>query len=111
MKERRTSDLRRGAAVPRYEVMREVFVRSLGAIYVFAFASLSVQVVGLIGADGLLPAHDFLAAARRTYGAEAYWLFPTFCWFSASDAMLLSLCAVGSLAALGVVCWINIAFG
>jgi hypothetical protein len=91
--------------------MREVFVRSLGAIYVFAFASLSVQVLGLVGADGLLPAHDFLAAAHRSYGAEAYWLFPTLCWLSASDAMLQALCAVGGLASFGVVVGLAPALG
>src|SRR3954468_6094445 len=38
------------------EPMTRLFLRVLGAVYLLAFWSLSMQVAGLIGHDGILPA-------------------------------------------------------
>ena len=46
----------------RYALVSWVFLRLFGAIYVAAFASLGVQILGLIGHVGILPASDFEAA-------------------------------------------------
>src|SRR5580658_9551445 len=46
----------------RYSLVSWVFLRLLGAIYVAAFASLGVQILGLIGHAGILPVGDYLGA-------------------------------------------------
>ena len=80
-----------------YVLSRWVFLRLLGLVYVIAFLSLRVQVVGLIGAHGILPAGNFLQAVQRDFGSEGYRLFPTLAWISSSDAALKLLCSVGAL--------------
>jgi hypothetical protein len=44
---------------PSYVLSRWIFLRLLGLIYLIAFGSLATQVIGLIGADGILPASDY----------------------------------------------------
>ena len=80
-----------------YVLSRWVFLRLLGLVYVIAFLSLRGQVVGLIGAHGILPAGNFLQAVQRNFGSEGYRLFPTLAWISSSDAALKLLCSVGAL--------------
>ncbi|MFI5345714.1 MAG: lipase maturation factor family protein [Elusimicrobiota bacterium] len=81
----------------------------LGLCYLAAFWSLGVQVRGLIGHDGLLPAAQYLDAAAKQVGPERFWLLPTFAWFSASDAALVGMCWAGALASLGLI--LNVAAG
>src|SRR3989442_1986789 len=57
-----------------YELTRWVFLRALGVIYLIAFLSLWPQLRGLIGPQGILPAQDLLAAARRQLGGERFHL-------------------------------------
>ena len=76
---------------PRFQLMRAVFLRGLAAVYLAAFVSLAVQIVGLVGEGGILPVRDYLDAAFRARGVEAYWLWPTLCWFSPGDALLQAL--------------------
>jgi lipase maturation factor 1 len=83
-----------------YVLSRWVFLRLLGLAYVIAFLSLRVQVVGLIGANGILPAGDFLQAVQREYGSAGYRLVPTLAWISSSDTALKLLCSVGALSGL-----------
>lgn len=83
-----------------YVLSRWVFLRLLGLIYVIAFLSLRAQVVGLIGAHGILPAGDFLQAVQREYGSAGYRVVPTLAWISSSDTALKLLCSVGALAGL-----------
>jgi predicted DCC family thiol-disulfide oxidoreductase YuxK len=80
-----------------YVLNRWVFLRLLGLVYVIAFLSLRVQVVGLIGAHGILPASDFLKAVQGNFGSEAHRLFPTLAWITSSDAALKFLCSTGIL--------------
>jgi hypothetical protein len=54
----------------------------------------------LIGANGILPAGDFLQAVQREYGSAGYRLVPTLAWISSSDTALKLLCSVGALAGL-----------
>src|ERR1700736_2400260 len=49
----------------RYELVSWVFLRLLGAIYIAAFVSLGVQILGLVGQAGLLPAGDYLHSAQQ----------------------------------------------
>lgn len=80
-------------------VARWLFLRSLGLIYCSAFFSLSFQVRGLIGSQGILPAGDFLQAIR-SLGALRFWYAPTLLWLSSSDRMLMALCWIGLIASL-----------
>ena len=74
---------------------RWLFVRLIGLIYLIAFLSLAVQIVGLVGKDGILPATEYLEAVRDRFDSDAYWRFPTVAWFGASDTCLRALCWVG----------------
>jgi len=88
-----------------------LFLRLLGVVYVIAFWSLAVQVIGLIGGDGILPARAYMDSARAYVAAEhlgvdRFRLLPTLCWISASDSFLRALTlagiGLGVLLALGV---------
>lgn len=80
-----------------YDLVSWGFLRLLGAIYVMAFASLGVQILGLIGKEGILPAGEYLEAARHGWGLSAYWRMPTLFWLNASDAALLGVTGLGVL--------------
>jgi hypothetical protein len=80
---------------PAFNLSRWLFLRLLGVVYAIAFWSLGVQVVGLVGAHGLLPATTFLLRAHTAYGAKAYWLWPTLGWIASSDAALRCYAALG----------------
>jgi len=84
----------------RFTIARWVFLRLLGAAYLCAFLSLWTQLGGLIGSQGMLPAAEFLQVAAERLGVVRFWLLPTLCWLSSSDASLYALCAMGSLAAI-----------
>ena len=77
-----------------------IFLRVLGGVYFVAFVSLWVQILGLVGRQGILPAHDYLEAIRAHYGAIRYWFLPTLGWLNSSDAALQALCAAGALVSL-----------
>ncbi|MDA1093106.1 MAG: lipase maturation factor family protein [Acidobacteria bacterium] len=80
---------------PAYLLSRWIFLRLLGSIYLIAFASLAVQVGGLIGANGILPATDYFDRLFDTLGPTAYADYPSLLWFSSSDLTLTTLCAAG----------------
>ena len=85
---------------PTYLLSRWLFLRLLGLVYLVAFVSLAVQITGLVGEHGILPARDFLDQARTTYGGAAYRLFPTLCWLGAGDGALRLLAWGGAVLAL-----------
>src|SRR3989440_145216 len=76
------------APAPAYLLSRWLFLRLLGAVYLVAFVSLAVQVRGLLGEHGIVPAGAFLERVHAQYGGAAYRLFPTLCWVGAGDGML-----------------------
>ncbi|HET6267734.1 MAG TPA: lipase maturation factor family protein [Acidobacteriota bacterium] len=78
-----------------YFVCQSVFIRVLAIIQLIAFASLTVQILGLVGSGGILPAGDLLTYVQQRVGAERYWLLPTLCWINVSNAFLLGLCVGG----------------
>jgi len=92
-----------------YDLSRWVFLRLLGLTYFIAFLSLRVQIVGLLGAHGILPAGIYLKLVAQHFGSEGYRLFPTLAWFSSTDASLKLLCSGG--AALGLMVMLGIATG
>jgi predicted DCC family thiol-disulfide oxidoreductase YuxK len=90
---------------PTYQLVRSLFLRSLGVIYLIAFVSLWVQVMGLIGSGGILPASLTMFGFRQEANAaqlgwHRYHVLPTLCWFSASDVFLKFQCATGTVLAL-----------
>jgi predicted DCC family thiol-disulfide oxidoreductase YuxK len=87
----------------RYELVSWVFLRLLGAIYLAAFVSLGVQILGLVGHAGVLPLGDHLGAARHALGDTAYRILPTLFWLDSSDASLLAGCVVGAFLGLLVI--------
>ena len=87
-----------------YVHARRLFLRALAAVFLVAFASLAVQIEGLVGSRGILPAADFLARARQGLGDAAYWQVPTLAWLDAGDGALRALALAGVVvSALGVV--------
>jgi predicted DCC family thiol-disulfide oxidoreductase YuxK len=80
---------------PTYFWARRWFLRMLGLIYLIAFVSLWIQVDGLVGSNGMSPVNRFLPAVRQQLGPDAYFLFPTLCWFDSSNAFLHFLCGGG----------------
>ncbi len=79
----------------RYRLAGWLFLRLLGAVYLVAFASLWVQVDGLLGSRGILPAVRYLATATRMLGPERYRLLPTLFWLGSGDGALHAACAAG----------------
>ncbi len=69
----------------------------MALIYLAAFWSLGVQVLGLYGHHGILPTSDFLHFIAQEEGANRFWAAPTLCWFNSSDGFLLFLCWGGAV--------------
>ncbi|HXM20243.1 MAG TPA: lipase maturation factor family protein [Terriglobales bacterium] len=71
-----------------------LFLRTLGAVYLVAFASFAVQAAGLIGSHGISPVAEFLHSLREYYGA-VYWQVPTVFWLNAGDGMIKAVGIAG----------------
>ncbi|MGH7808517.1 MAG: lipase maturation factor family protein [Thermodesulfobacteriota bacterium] len=80
-----------------YFLSRWLFLRLLGVIYFIAFSSFWIQLSGLIGSEGVLPAERFLEMVKFNVGSKAYWLLPTLAWFNAHDGFLQFLAFGGTL--------------
>jgi len=80
---------------------RWVFLRLLAVVFLIAFVSYWVQLDGLIGSNGILPAADLMRSVHEL-GPAGLWRAPTLCWFGASDAFLHGLAAAGTLLALAL---------
>ncbi|XP_053260813.1 lipase maturation factor 2 [Podarcis raffonei] len=92
-----------GAEPPR--LARQLFLRGLAAVYVAAFASLYVQVPGLYGKDGILPARKVLR-----FSGKGFWEqlrdSPTLLWLGPrlgldTEQGLELLCLLGTLLSFG----------
>jgi predicted DCC family thiol-disulfide oxidoreductase YuxK len=81
----------------RYALVSWVFLRLFGAIYIAAFTSLGVQILGLSGHAGIAPVDDYLQAVRQAFGNSAYRLLPTLFWVNSSDAALVAGTVAGAL--------------
>lgn len=93
----------RAARRGRYALASWIFQRLLGASALSAFVSLHVQVLGLFGAEGVLPIAPRLARAHEALGGALWASRPTLLLATgASDGALVALCAVGELAALAL---------
>jgi lipase maturation factor 1 len=79
-----------------------LFIRLLAAIYFAAFASLALQITGLIGARGILPVSGYLGGVSKFLGARAYWEAPTILWAAHGDRFLEAVCWAGAAISLAL---------
>jgi lipase maturation factor 1 len=102
---------------PSFNLSAWLFLRALGVIFVIAFYSWLGQITGLIGADGIWPAHLSLHAERLDLPSHFWLLHPTLFWLNDSNLWLQGLTVAGLifaiLLALGVfsgpsliLCWV-----
>ena len=78
-----------------YILISWLFLRGLAVIYFSAFASMAVQIDGLVGVNGILPVVSKLAGVEQFYSEQKFWYMPTIFWISASDFMLKLVCYTG----------------
>ena len=83
-----------------YHFTRWLFLRLLAIVWLIAFVSLWVQIDGLMGSDGIMPAADQLEWRQQSMGDDAYWRLPTLVWIDHSDGFLHFLCGFGTLLSL-----------
>ena len=82
---------------------RTIFTNCLSLIYFIAFASLFVEIDGLLGPQGLHPANQFLKDAKAQLPAyERLWLIPSVFWLSSSSLSLVTCTAFGALTSLAI---------
>lgn len=75
-----------------------LFLRLLALVYLAAFASLSVQITGLVGESGILPLSEHFSLAGEHYGERARLWFPSIFWITGtSDLALKSVSLLGIL--------------
>ncbi len=96
---------------PRQNLVRWIFLRGLGVIYLAAFVSLWMQMGSLAGSTGTSPVSRTLDAAKEHYtalgvGLDRLHQLPTLCWFSASEGFLNLQCAAGTMLAGLLLCGI-----
>ena len=89
-----------------HSLTRWLFLRLPAVVFLIAFVSYWVQLDGLIGSQGILPAADMMRSVRGL-GAGAGWRVPTLCWLGASDAFLHGLAGAGTLLAPKQACSAN----
>jgi len=83
---------------PRVRTARWV-LRGIALVYAIAFVSLAVQIDGLYGSRGILPAADYLHSLSTRLGDPAWRVLPTLFWFGVSDTLLVAACWAGAAAA------------
>jgi len=85
-----------------YWLTRYIIMRFLGFVYLFAFLSLSFQVIPLIGEQGLLPADNYLDSVGNNFDSklDAFSKLPTIFWVYISDNALLFFAFVGVILSL-----------
>ncbi|MBI2947101.1 MAG: lipase maturation factor family protein [Verrucomicrobia bacterium] len=83
---------------PTHILVRRLFLRLMGLTYLIAFLSLNVQLPGLVGSNGIMPAQSVMRAIKQNtsgLGLDRFRVAPTLCWFSAEDGFLRGLCGAG----------------
>jgi lipase maturation factor 1 len=80
---------------PSYNLSAWLYLRALGLIFIIAFLSWLCQIIGLIGANGILPAHAGLHAERLALPGQFWLLHPTLFWFNDTDLWLQGLTVAG----------------
>jgi len=89
-----------GAEAEDYRHVSSLFLRLLALIYLIAFVSIGVQILGLVGSQGILPIGEHLDYLARTYGPARFWLLPTLFWLDSGDWALQAAWMAGCIFAL-----------
>jgi len=94
----------RDPAPPTFATTARLVCRAVALVYLVAFLSLAVQVRGLIGPEGVLPAGEYLDAVGRATGGgiAAVLRAPTLAWLAPGGGALVALCAAGVAASLAL---------
>jgi hypothetical protein len=79
----------------RHGLVRWLFLRALGGVYLAAFSSLAAQVIGLYGKRGILPIARLLEHAKELPARDRYLVYPSLFWLDASDKTLVRACRTG----------------
>ena len=86
-----------------HHVTRRLLLAGLGFVYLAAFWSLWVQVIGLIGEQGIVPAAPFLEQFASERGIARFWELPSWQWvIGTGDGTLHFLCAAGVIASVAM---------
>ena len=78
-----------------YELVAALFIKLLALVYFIAFASLSGQIVALVGQEGILPVSNLLEYATGHFGWKRYLAYPTLFWINAGDTALTAATWLG----------------
>ena len=81
----------------RYRFASWLFLRLLALVYFAAFLSTALEITGLVGEQGILPAGDYLQHLHKGAGDLAWIRFPTLFWIDHSDTALLWASYIGCL--------------
>lgn len=71
-----------------YKLVAALFLRLLAVIYFIAFYTLTFQITGLAGEDGILPLSPWLDYLLNDMGWSAYVYFPMLFWIDQSNVFL-----------------------
>jgi len=85
---------------PTYSTSSWLFLRGMALAYLIAFSSCALQVQGLIGENGIIPAQTFLSQVFQTIGVSGLVQLPTLFWLDSSDTSLLVGCLIGAVLSL-----------
>ena len=81
----------------RYLAVSRWFLRLLALIYLSAFISTALEITGLVGEQGILPAGHYLAGLEQRFGQIAWLRFPTLFWLNHGDMAMLAAAYAGCL--------------
>ncbi|HXZ60754.1 MAG TPA: lipase maturation factor family protein [Steroidobacteraceae bacterium] len=81
---------------PRHDLIRWLFLRSFGLIYLSAFVSFAVQAPGLIGSHGILPLGELIDAVGHAARPERFYILPMLFWLNSSDLAIQVVCWGGA---------------
>lgn len=98
--------------VPHYALLQFLFLRGIGLIYLIAFLSLIPEMMGLFGAQGVMPIAGYTqmveeALSQSGQSLMRFWYVPSVFWLGQSDIFILGVLWAGVVAALLLV--LNIA--
>jgi hypothetical protein len=77
-----------------------ILSRGIAICYIIAFASLTPQLMGLYGKNGILSIRQFMRVVKNKTGPQRYYELPTLFWANSSDAFLYAVAGVGLLASI-----------
>lgn len=80
-----------------HDITSWLFLKCLALIYFSAFLSLTGQIAGLAGTDGILPFSELLDDAYQAYGFAALLYLPGLFWLNSSDLALQGIAWSGCL--------------